>query len=172
MDGITLSIDVNPTDTNAVLELIGMALVPTTLQEFLRVEAWSWLMERLRQRFASEGDDVTGKWAELRYSTQRLRAALGYGMDHPINIRTGQMYNWLQHSSKTEPEAGGAVLQIPGDDAAGSLADKLRVAQAGQAANPRVVKRPVLGMNATDAAGILERFNSWFITEVARGGAH
>lgn len=133
----------------AMLGRLEMALEPASIAAFLGARVDPILKKRAKDRFRSEGDDVSGKWEPLASSTQSIRASQGYGPAHPINIRTGQMEAYItgfRPDITIEPGLG-ARLDFPGGSPSESVTDKIRVAQQGDARTPR---RPVLGVNERD----------------------
>lgn len=168
MDQITLQIDVQDQSTIGLLSRIRLALLPTTLQEFMRVGVQTWLVKRIEDRFTSEGDDASGKWAPLRWSTQHIRSQLGYGAEHPINVRTGALKNWLTSGGTTAVNGADVSFTLPRASGDAELLHKLKIAQVGTTSFPGTHSRKVLAMSEVDYAGILERLNSWFVTEIGR----
>lgn len=139
----------------AMLAHLEQKLLPTNIAVFLQTRIDPFLRARASERFQNEGDDVVGQWAPLLPATQAMRSAQGYGSDHPINRRTGEMEDYIVNSGGgVTIHPAGATLTFPGTPAGGQLADKVRTAQAGSA-NPVTVPRPVLGMNERDLAAVL-----------------
>lgn len=122
---------VDDTGVRHVIEALQLRLQPDALKEFLIAHAHTALRERAAQRFANEGDDVVGKWAELARATGIVRQFLGYSPFHPINVRTGALRDYVLNTFTTRNSGGaGAVLMMPGP-ASGEMLSKLRVAQQG-----------------------------------------
>lgn len=110
------------------------------------------LQDRASDRFDTEGDTASGRWADLKPFTESTREALGYGGSHPINVRTGQLRAWLTSNMGELRTAGGqtALLEWPSaPPMANELIDKLQVAQQGLQ-NPKTVARPVVAVDAFD----------------------
>jgi hypothetical protein len=122
-----------------------------------------WLRKRASDRFASEGDDVSGPWAPLSPATQMIRAEGPWAVsgDHPINRRTGELENWVaQGTWFAYPDTLGASLTYPAGEPVGELREKMEVAQRGRPQSlgpdkPRTVARPVLGVNEADLAFVM-----------------
>ena len=149
-----------------LLERLDVALSPAALAEFfLGAEVGPYLLGRIENRFEQEGDDVSGAWAPLKDATQSIRAALGFQPAHPINVRTGELLQFLMHGWQAAPEAFGASLTVPDNDPTGELEEKMMMAQAG---GPRAVPRPVLGMNLTDLAVVLMELDR-YLTKMTGG---
>lgn len=136
-----------------MLHRLDIALSPQGLAGFLQSEVDPYLRGRAESRFEQEGDDVTGKWAPLLPATQNIRAEMGYGPDHPINIRTSELHDYItQGDAATTIFPWGAGITLPGTPPEGELLEKMMRAQSG---DERTVPRPVLGMNQTDLAAVL-----------------
>lgn len=131
---------------------------PPMIGAWLETSVTYWLSNRARERFDTEGDDVTGPWMELGEYSQRRRAEQGYGSEHPINVRTGELEDYIVNSDGDVTIAPmGATLKYPGPDPVGDLAIKVETAQVGMTdSNGNYTPpRPVLGMNTTDLQAIL-----------------
>lgn len=116
------------------------------------------LRERTEERFASEGDEISGKWESLKPYTVRERESKGFPGEHPINVRTGAL---KRHLLDTPPRFAihslGATLWSPGDDGNAKTANKVRIAQQG-GTTPEghvVLARPVLGIGVRDLEAVL-----------------
>lgn len=136
-----------------MLAVIDTALSPIGLAAFLYGVVGPWVQERAQDRFASEGDDVTGKWAPLMETTVRIREDYGFEGSHPINKRTGELEEYITQGGVSVTSAPGAgVLKFPGKEpSTKGLREKLKTAQQGRT-NPNTVPRPVLGLNERDLA--------------------
>lgn len=163
-------------DTAGVEEMLARldtALSAEALAEFLTVKIAPFLGARAKERFHSEGDDASGKWAPLMPATQSIRAfgAQTYGWaigpDHPINRRTGQLEDYITSGNgKTIPWASGASLVYPDPaNAQGELKDKLTTAQKGRV-SPKTVPRKVLAVNETDLDYVLRRLSEHIVVGV------
>ena len=145
----------NQRGVDRMLDHIEAATSPVGLELFMQTTVEPWLRERAQQRFSNEGDDVVGKWEPLQPSTEMIRSQSGYGGDHPINVRTGDLEDYITQSPaliKTLPS--GSALTYPGNKAGGELLAKVETAQGGKK-YPFTVPRPVLGMNENDLLFVL-----------------
>lgn len=158
--GITIVVD----DSNAqqLLASLDKAFSAPELEMLLAGPVAVGLQQRAERRFESEGDATSGKWAELKQSTQLIRTLLGYSPSHPINVRDGDLRNFVTHTMGTvTPVADGAELNWPGPP--GAVTDKFRVAQQGSPAgeNPwfnsaePTPPRPVVAFDEVDVAELL-----------------
>jgi len=150
-----VSYHVDDSHLEALMVRLQSALSPIGMQALLRGPVKEHLQKRIAQRFASEGDDMTGPWEPLKDATVALRESQGFPGDHPINFRTGEMYEYL--TSGPEDFTGSttvSVLTMPGDAGSTEVREKVRTAQQGLA-YPNTVPRPVLGLDEEDAAVIL-----------------
>jgi len=170
-----INIEVEKEDVVAVLDRMRSIFQPVTLQEFLRVGPTKTLQARAQARFDAEGDQASGKWAPLRFSTVAIRDRAGFPGANPINKRTGELESFMTSSTGvTMSDGDGAILVWPSSPG-GELFEKLNTAQRGkpkQANFGATVPRPVVAVDETDAALILEDLMQWFTTEMARGNAH
>jgi hypothetical protein len=146
----------NQRGVQAMLNSIDSALSPTGLASFLGLAVGPWVKERAADRFASEGDDVTGKWAPLQDTTIDIREKSGFEGAHPINKRTGELEEYITQGQVGITAAPGlAVMTYPKNPpATKSLKEKVSTAQRGRS-NPSTVARPVLGLNERDLAQVL-----------------
>lgn len=155
MAGMSISIIGNDAGVQAMLHAVDTALNPVAIAGFLGAEVDPYLRGRARDRFAQEGDDAVGGWAPLREATQDIRAQMGYGPAHPINVRTGELERYITGSpNRITVAPWGAALNFPGNPPAGELHDKLLIAQIG-GGERNTVPRPVLGLSETDLAWVL-----------------
>jgi hypothetical protein len=128
------------------------------------------LRQTTEQRFASEGDAVSGPWAPLAPATVNMRG----GRAHPINVRTGAMKQYLVDS---DPDISvhslGATMWSPGKTGSKKLQDKVRIAQEGGTTptGRPVPARPVLGAGEQDLARIMVAMSMYLAKHVATGGA-
>lgn len=129
--------------------LIALMSVPG-LSAFLRTEVGPYLRRRAKQRFASEGDDVTGPWTPLAPATILWREAEGYGAG-PINRRTGELEEWVTQGDFFAYPVGPAAVEMeyPKGIPGGELFTKLQTAQSGKP-DPKTPPRPVIGVNEAD----------------------
>ena len=142
------------------LEKLQASISPMALTLFQESVVVPYIKERAIQRFVSEGDSATGKWAPLKESTQKVRKYYGYGESHPINKRTGQLENFITGISPGVVAGAGTVLTFPGPISSSALEQKFLTAQQGRI-QPLTVPRPVLGWMEGDViflASSLESF--------------
>lgn len=113
--------------------------------------------ERAAQRFAGEGDDVSGKWAPLLPATQEIRSRGEWpvGPTSPINKRTGELEDYITKSdAQVVAHSLGATMTYPKPTTRKSISQKMKTAQQGRSI-PRTVPRPVLGLNERDLSAVL-----------------
>lgn len=146
----------NRRGVQAMLNSIDSALSPAGLASFLGIAVGPWVKERAADRFANEGDDVTGKWAPLKETTIEWRERYGFEGAHPINKRTGELEEYItQGQVGVTAGPGVAVLTYPKNPPTGkALRQKMETAQRGRT-RPATVARPVLGLNERDLAQVL-----------------
>ena len=138
-----------------VMEALDLPFRAGPIDDFLEGEATEALIERLTARFDDEGDDASGKWAELRPATVAIRELAGFPGAHPINDRTGGMRRWLTSATGSTSSSGdGRALEWP-NKGTSKQEEKLATAQEG-ARVPPTVPRPVLALSSVDMALITE----------------
>lgn len=125
-------------------------LDPAAVGVFLNEAIEKQINIRARQRFQSEGDDASGKWAPLSPGTQNIRESMQYGAAHPINVRTGELRDFIENGdARIAIEPSAATLTLPSSVPSGNLGKKFKGAQQGEGTAPA---RPVLALGATDLA--------------------
>jgi hypothetical protein len=165
---VAVQVVVDTHDAELTLTRLNTALSATGLVAFMTGSVAPYLAERAKARFDSEGDDVSGKWAALKDSTQEFRLHGGYPPSTPINHRTGQLERYITETGSDAAPIGttGAQLTFPGDVTAdAALTQKMQTAQRGRA-EPRTVPRPVLGVNERDVAFVTEALMFYFAKAV------
>lgn len=152
---INIQIVGNAAGVQAMLTRMENKLLPPNIGAFLHATVDPYLQQRASDRFANEGDDVVGAWSPLQPATAAIRSAHGFGADHPINRRTGELERYIaQSGGDVSLNPLGATLTFPGTPASGELADKVQTAQVGRSF-PNTVPRPVLGLNDNDLLAVL-----------------
>lgn len=157
-----LDIYIEEENVSTTLAALDRTLDPLVLSlVFLTGKVGPYLTVRAKNRFASEGDDVTGAWAPLKDATERIRASgramqlWTVGDSHPINRRTGELERYITGGNLyAYPTSVGASLQFPKPSGKKSIREKMRTAQRGKA-SPNTVPRPVLGLNSQDGLFML-----------------
>lgn len=139
-------------DVHQLLQSLNTVIGGAALADFMAKEVYPYLRERALSRFGTGGDDASGKWPPLHEATQNFRAYEGYGATGPINVRTGELENYIRGVSPALVVSPDSVTMIyPGnlpDDPI--LSRKYRTAQAGSNQKPRTAPRPVIAMNSAD----------------------
>jgi len=166
------SIEVDSTDVDGVLDHLGRALDATSLLLFLRESADPYFQEEILMRFAFEGDAKSGDWERLSPTTQRIRSALGYGGDGPINERTGELLEFAVYHRDFMFGPDWASMSVPGDPTTDSVKDKLEHAQMGTSDNPLfpgayTPPRPVLATDESDMMMLLKMLEMHIMKQLA-----
>lgn len=145
----------NERGVQAMLNQIDSALSPVGLAAFLGLAVGPWVKERAADRFASEGDDVSGKWAPLQQTTIEIRENMGFGPG-PINKRTGELEEYItQGQVGITAGPGVASMRYPENPPrTKSLREKMSTAQRGRN-HPKTIARPVLGLNERDLGQVI-----------------
>lgn len=132
--------------------------------QFMKTDVQSWLQHRADLRFALQGDDASGAWLPLQPATQSIRSAMGYGSTGPINVRTGEMKDFILSSSPDVTQTGdGAELIFPERSITPAVAEKMTTAQIGRS-SPATQPRPVVVLNQTDETQIVQKLSD-YLTE-------
>ena len=128
------------------------------LEVFMAQRIAPFFRQRAELRFVGEGDDTTGPWAPLAASTVAIRQGMGFPGEHPINIRTGDLYDYITKGRGTivHEGAGDTALHFPQAEApSAKLSKKLIGAQMGTTKAPA---RPVLAVGETDLMFFITQF--------------
>lgn len=147
----TLGYFVDDKDVTVALFNLQALLSPVGMSAFLGAQIGPYLSKRAKERFQSEGDDVTGPWAPLKPATVAIRESIpGVGGEHPINRRTGELENWVVRGGwNAYPTGFGASMEYPKKKPSGELRKKVETAQRGDKRS-NTVARPVVGVNEQD----------------------
>jgi hypothetical protein len=156
--GVSIQIFGESEGVERMLQVLDTALNPVAIAGFLGSVVDPYLRGRAKERFYQEGDDVTGAWQPLSSATVEIREQMGYGGQHPINKREGDLAEYIISSPNSLSIAPwGASLKLPGGPPMGDLKDKVIAAQqggVGPSGRP-FPARPVLGMNEQDLTFVL-----------------
>lgn len=150
MPSMTVAIVGDSVGVSRMLAYLEVKLSNQGMMSWLAGAVYPFIRERAQQRFDSEGDEVSGKWAPLEESTNRWREFMGVSPAHPINVRTGEMENYITQSlAAVMPQAGGVMMKYPGKPPSSRLGEKVKTAQMGKT-KPLTVPRPILGLGMKD----------------------
>lgn len=146
----------NERGVQEMLNSIDSALSPVGLATFLYGAVGPWVKQRAADRFTSEGDDVSGKWAPLAQTTVEIRETYGFEGARPINKRTGELEAYITQGEVGVTTAPGmGVLKYPKNPpSTKSLRQKVKTAQQGRT-SPSTVARPILGLGERDLAQVV-----------------
>lgn len=137
-----------------------------------------YLQERAVERFERQGDDASGRWAQLAPATQRFRKyyanrdGLSIGPAGPINVRVGYFKDYVTQTHSIRYSERFAQLTIPSNKPIGRgmfLSRKLRHAQLGGTGmtGRKFPARPVAVINGRDKTAI-DRFTVDWVNELLR----
>lgn len=148
---VRVSYTMDSLSAQIMMTALAAKLTAPAMMGFMAGVVTPYIQGRIKNRFAGEGDDVSGKWLPLAQATVDIRKKAGFPGEHPINVRTGQMAGYLFFNSGRVVSAGGITdLEYPNPGAIGTqLGRKLMTAQMGSA-SPPTPPRPVLGFNMSD----------------------
>lgn len=178
--GFTDYVTVNVEEEQQVLDMLFRLEVATSQVGFA---AWAtteidpWFQMRAAQRFDSEGDAASGKWRPLTAVTQEWRDTMGYSPEHPINVRTGALKDYITSEAEGDwmtqgPEGGNYVwpgVALPYTD---FIAAKLHTANIGRGPGENRLfrsstpKRPVVVADQVDLRALLESYSNYVETYV------
>lgn len=151
---LRITFDTDMAGAHAMFAAVHHNLSPVGLAVFLKTVVDPYLRRRAKQRFASEGDDATGRWLPLTPATVQIRQSMGFPGPHPINHRTGQLERFItDRPGRIGQAAAFSTLTLPGDSPTGELLEKFETAQVGKREGGRgnvTPPRPVLRMNEAD----------------------
>jgi len=151
---------VEATEVLHIMQQLIFVTSPPMLAGFAATTIGSYLGETAEQRFTEQGSSE-GPWEPLRPMTQRIRESMGLDPDFPINVRFGDLRQWLSDDHGiVEPTAFGVDLWWPGLSPDTTLEDELETAQMGRT-DPPTVRRPVVELTEEDAIVIFELFAHW-----------
>lgn len=153
MTSIGFDVGVEVSDTlETQLRRLEFTLGPVFMAWFLEMEMGTYLKMRATTRFQKEGDDASGKWKPLAEFTVQDRISQGFGGAHPINVRTGEMEEWLMGaSSSVMANDEEAFFTWPAEQPGGELGAKVSTAQRGKRDGDKYTpKRPIIAAGALD----------------------
>jgi hypothetical protein len=135
-------------------------LTPQGMDNILRTDIHPLMKDRVTDRFVNEGDKTVGGWAPLSEATQEIRGSMGFGEEHPINERTGQLRRFVESSFQMNKLGDAVELQMPGPFNSPTIEKKFRKAQQGKAPGSKIVTvpRPVLAVGQAENDMVTERF--------------
>lgn len=154
---VNVVMEVRPQQVMDMLSKLNTSLDPVNIAVWMAATVQPWMEGRAKNRFASEGDDVSGKWLPLKPATQNFRRNMQPPVppEHPINVRTHELINFITGSpEQIVPHAAGATLTFPGRRPFGELKKKVETAQVGRD-YPATDPRPVIGVNEKDLLAVL-----------------
>jgi hypothetical protein len=93
-------VDIDAKGVKAKIDAAFKAIEPQAISYFNNVVVAQLLQLYTKERFAGEGDTggvgtSVGQWAELATYTKYDRKRRGFQPDHPINVRTGGLKDWV-----------------------------------------------------------------------------
>lgn len=163
MAQVSMDIRVSEREVDAAIRALEISTSPPALALFMNTRVRDWLQGRARERFALEGDDASGEWADLAESTYRIREHEGY-VPIRINDRTSALKNWVTSApGVTTATPSVTWMEFPGPAPTPELEKKREVAQRGKV-EPYTHERPILATNEADLAAVLALLGSFVLT--------
>lgn len=167
-----VNIRVQKEEALAAIELASYLVSAPGVAMMLKGPVLQYLQEQVALRFDRQGDRSSGPWAELSPATQHYRLMQGFNPTWPINVRFGDFRAWLEHNQGDFDSAGFASTLTFPNASSGPMEDKLRAAQEGKGKGARTFPaRPVVSLDAADAATILSLMEVQIHTVLAQGAA-
>ena len=155
---IDLAVELDDAALQVSLNRAELAISGPSLSAFFKNGGVQILQERAQNRFASEGDEASGNWAQLKYITRIIRLYQGFPPEHPINRRTGALQNFVV-TNRGEHAATDITAQMSWPTGeSGRIAKKYRGAQKGEGTAP---PRPVAATSGTDLQLLLSGVAHW-----------
>lgn len=159
---------VDRSEVDRTMKRIDKALDPRRIYAWMQGPLEQILQEQTDERFADE-QWSGGPWPALKPRTEQIRQSLGFQPDHPINVRYGELFDWLTENPNPAVQIiGGNMTQMtfPGQAPSKLEEKKLSVAQKGarpSKAESRgaVPARPVLELSGANIATVLLAFNQY-----------
>lgn len=141
-------------------------LSPPSVTSFLSGPVHNHLQRRAQERFDTESDASGAAWHPLSQATEEWRESLGYGREHPINVRTGDlMANMVDSVADIVPAGTDPMLLFPGRSVQKGR-DGIKIAQAqgtlNQKNGEKSIPRPVIDWDASDLASLMVAAQKFF----------
>jgi hypothetical protein len=163
-----VSLDVDAKEALALIERGIRATDEASFALFMTTDVREYLQDRVRQRFADEGDDAVGAWLPLDPDTVAIKEK--QGRSRGTNIRTGALFEWL---TEAEGRLFGAeeqvILEWPSDPPSAEVLEHFLTAQEGSE-ETGAPARPVLGFSTVDFWSIMNDLNEFLVIRLSVGG--
>jgi hypothetical protein len=156
---------------DAALQALVQRASPGGLADFLETEVDPLLRQQILLRFVNEGDSAVGRWAGLKQVTGRIRRNKGFSALHPINVRTGELREFVANSVEIQTTNVGASLSKPKRGGNRELQAKLNHAQTGGVGpTGPYPARPVIALTAETGDQIVKRLWTFFEEAINTAG--
>lgn len=149
------SVELDDQSVKEMLDRVALATSPESFTEFLEEDVQPLFLSAAVSRFSQEGDTASGLWKQLAPRTQRERARLGYGPEHPINYRTGDLERHVLQDGQVQASVDEVSWTWPPTAGDPLTAEKFATAQGGN--RKGAPPRPVVAYQQSDLADILLR---------------
>lgn len=173
----TIEIEVNALDVERMLSLAEDSFSEPRVMHWMNTDLHDYFASETISRFSDGIDRNTGVWRKLSDATEHLREQQGYDPDWPINVRTGELFDYVVNTFRIDTDGQDLTFVTPDDERVdATTAIKLEHAQFGASDNPiegfgPTPPRPVIGFDAdADAQAILMNFTN-HIVDFLRGAA-
>lgn len=160
-------VDVDDEDAIRMMDRVMETVGPVSLERWLRMAAHPHFTNEIVQRFAYQGDRVSGHWPDASEATEAMKENLEFDAE-ALNIRTGEMFDFLTSKAQFSVAGDQAMMSLPGRRPNPLMTRKIRTAQFGSNDNPidefgPTPPRPVLGFDEQDMEFLLRSLERWVV---------
>ncbi len=170
-----MSIVMDASGTEQVVEMIIDRVSGQSLYRYLEGPVHGFFKSQISMNFAGEGSPAGGRWMSLSSATQDIRSQLGYDPSHPVNQRTGDLFEVLTKEADFNFGGDNAEMSLPGKAGqAFPVREKIKTAQMGRSAEENPIPefggtpaRPIFGITTFGAERILAGLSDWIMHDLA-----
>lgn len=173
---IQVDVVVEDYDVQNLFRDLDRTISGPSLHAFLAGDVSEYFRNNIEERFDEEGDALSGFWPPLKEGTVNIKRNLPglRGQPDEINIRTGDLFDFVTDEYPTTSGPGWAQVDIPGDPPDALTGRKLEVAQHGSPTNPiqgfgPTPRRPVLATSEMQLGVVLEMLEVHIIQALVSG---
>lgn len=179
MRALDVVITVQDGEVNALMRAADAATTPASFAKFHYAFTSPYMRSKARDRFRSQGDEASGRWAPLRDATEEIRENAGFPGASPINKRTGGLEAYIiGRPGEVTVTPVDSALFFPARPTSRAEVEKLKTAQQGkpggtplfggaQGMGAPTPPRPVAAMDATDLIHTMSALQIHVAAEIA-----
>lgn len=160
---LMINVVVHDYDVQNLFRDLDRSISGPSLHRFMSDDVADFFRTDIEARFNEEGDLNSGFWPELSDATLNIKRDLPdlRGQPEDINIRTGDLFDFMTGNYDVVSGPNWSQIDIPGDPSDALTAQKLQTAQKGNPSNPipgfgPTPPRPVLATSEMQLGMILE----------------